>query len=576
MKLTDPCHNADMPDTTIDVYAYHQRTKHSLSQYARGPDGLDWDTQPDPFRTYAGTERYAMPLHASNIRTAYTDIYHPGRISPAELTLETISALFELALGLSSWKVYGATRWALRNNPSSGNLHPTEAYLIFPGMNELPAGVYHYHVYRHSLERRCIIDTLDGIAQHRFLIGLSSIHWREAWKYGERAWRYCQLDVGHAIAAVRYAAATLGWSVTLLDGWSDEQIATLLGLSRSEDFTAAECESPDVVLQIDCSPANIAAKVAAEVDAGVCDTDADLLIRQITTGSWAGKPNRLSPANNVNWEIIDQVTRHCYKPVTAPQAFSPADRPVLAECETTLDAVSVIRKRRSAQAFDGSSLLPLSVFYRMLDCLQPRQGLAPFDSVNWSPRIHLVLFVHRVDGLKPGLYVLPRSEQGEILLRNNLREQFDWTRAPVCPDWLPLYHLVSASSRNAAKTVSCHQAIAADSAFSLGMLAEFDETIQHAPWSYRQLFWEAGIIGQTLYLEAEAADISGTGIGCFFDDAVHEILGINNTELQSMYHFTVGTALKDERLISLPPYGHLQKPANEAAGEDEDIPGKSS
>ena len=34
--------------------AYHQRTKHHLHQYARSPGYLDWATQPDPFRTYAG------------------------------------------------------------------------------------------------------------------------------------------------------------------------------------------------------------------------------------------------------------------------------------------------------------------------------------------------------------------------------------------------------------------------------------------------------------------------------------------------------------------------------------------
>ncbi|MGB5520296.1 MAG: nitroreductase family protein, partial [Gammaproteobacteria bacterium] len=78
------------------------------------------------------------------------------------------------------------------------------------------------------------------------------------------------------------------------------------------------------------------------------------------------------------------------------------------------------------------------------------------------------------------------------------------------------------------------------------------------PWRYRHLFWEAGMIGQSLYLEAEAANISGTGIGCFFDDAVHETLGINNTRLQSLYNFTVGTAVQDARLVSLPPYSHLE------------------
>ncbi len=554
MRIAKPCHNgATMQESTIDVYAYHQRTKHSLSRYARGPDGLDWDTQPDPFRTYAGSKRYAMPLHARKIQTAYTALYHPGGISRAALTLDNIAALLELSLGLSSWKVYGATRWALRNNPSSGNLHPTEGYVVFPGTPELPSGVYHYHVYRHSLERRCEVDALDAFQENSFLVGLSSLFWREAWKYGERAYRYCQLDVGHAIAAMRYAAATLGWSVTLLEGWSDAQISAVMGLGRDADYADTERESPDVMLQLDCKPDSMNALPPA--------LDADTLIRQLVSGSWQGKANKLSPANRVKWDVIDQIEAFCTKPVTSPDVHSPADKPGLAESETDLDAASVIRKRRSAQAFDGESLLLLPDLYRMLDCLQARKGVPPFDTLSWAPRVHVVLFIHRVDGLRPGLYVLPRSENGEQLLRDNLREQFDWTRAPVCPDWLPLYRLVSANSRKAARTVSCHQAIASDGVFSLSMIAEFDETVKDTPWRYRQLFWEAGMIGQVLYLEAEAAGISGTGIGCFFDDAVHEILGIDNAVLQSMYHFTVGSAVTDTRLVSLPPYGHLNDAA---------------
>ena len=64
-----------------------------------------------------------------------------------------------------------------------------------------------------------------------------------------------------------------------------------------------------------------------------------------------------------------------------------------------------------------------------------------------------------------------------------------------------------------------------------------------------------------LYLEATAAGVSGTGIGCFFDDAVHETLGIDGKamEWQSLYHFTVGTAIEDPRIATEPAYGHLER-----------------
>ncbi|MGZ8193672.1 MAG: nitroreductase, partial [Methylobacter sp.] len=71
---------------------------------------------------------------------------------------------------------------------------------------------------------------------------------------------------------------------------------------------------------------------------------------------------------------------------------------------------------------------------------------------------------------------------------------------------------------------------------------------------------ECGLIGQVLYLEAEAAGIRGTGIGCYFDDSVHEILGIQGHEFQSLYHFTVGKPVEDKRLQTLPAYAHLLRP----------------
>ncbi|MBA5872636.1 MAG: nitroreductase, partial [Nitrospira sp. CR2.1] len=53
--------------------------------------------------------------------------------------------------------------------------------------------------------------------------------------------------------------------------------------------------------------------------------------------------------------------------------------------------------------------------------------------------------------------------------------------------------------------------------------------------------------------------VRGTGIGCFFDDPVHEVVGMKNLALQSLYHFTIGGPVDDERLMTLPPYHHLAR-----------------
>ena len=83
---------------------------------------------------------------------------------------------------------------------------------------------------------------------------------------------------------------------------------------------------------------------------------------------------------------------------------------------------------------------------------------------------------------------------------------------------------------------------------------------ERGPWFYPRLFWESGTVGQVLYLEAEAAGVRGTGIGCFFDDEMHRLLGLRDSAWQSLYHFTVGGAVEDSRLATRPAYPAPEEP----------------
>jgi nitroreductase len=170
--------------------------------------------------------------------------------------------------------------------------------------------------------------------------------------------------------------------------------------------------------------------------------------------------------------------------------------------------------------------------------------------------VHLAVFVHNVEGLDAGLYLLVRNNHHEDELRSRLSSRFVWEKPE---EGFPLFLLEKDDFRKTAITVSCHQEIAGASAFSLGMLARFRANISKGPWSYPRLFWETGMIGQVLYLEAEAHGLRGTGIGCFFDDEMHNLLGLEDDTFQSLYHFTVGVALEDNRLQTLEPYHHLEE-----------------
>ena len=148
---------------------------------------------------------------------------------------------------------------------------------------------------------------------------------------------------------------------------------------------------------------------------------------------------------------------------------------------------------------------------------------------------------------------------GDGVAAGALRGEWDWSKIKQAPEHLPLYQLTVGDARDAARVICCHQDIAADSCFAVGFLTEFADPLEGTPWVYRELFWETGLLGQTLYLEAEAAGIRATGIGCFFDDAMHRLLGLDGLAWQSLYHFTVGGPVEDRRVRNLPPYAHLRR-----------------
>lgn len=537
-----------MLDTKDGVGAYHEATKHHLHGFALGPGYLDWDTQPDPFRRYDGAQLIELARPGAGGGPTYDEAARRGPIPAEPIDIAAVSRLFFSSLAISAWKQAGGARWALRVNPSSGNLHPTEGYLVagaIAGLSDAP-GVYHYAPKEHGLELRTKFDTdvwlamSEGFPDGTLFVGLSSIHWREAWKYGERAYRYCQHDAGHAIAAIALSASALGLETTLLDDLGTREVAALLGLDASR---GSEAEHADVLLAVHPrSPDRVPLRVDARA------------IAQIASSDWIGQPNTLSPAH-VDWPIIDAVADVAVKP-PSPVDVEPSPAFETSKVDSRpVEFNSLVHQRRSAVSFDRRTTMSRSAFYRMLGSVAPSARHAALATFWWQPRVHLAIFVHRVDDLTPGLYLLVRRAEALERFRQMMPREFEWETPEGCPPELDLWRLESADARRVSAQVSCRQDIASDGCFSLGMLAELESSVaRFGPWFYPRLFWETGAIGQVLYLEAEAAGLRGTGIGCFFDDAVHQLFGLTGHEFQSLYHFTIGMPVEDTRLTTLPAY----------------------
>jgi len=167
--------------------------------------------------------------------------------------------------------------------------------------------------------------------------------------------------------------------------------------------------------------------------------------------------------NHVDWAEIAAVEEATVKPSTPllplrdPAAVgTPASGPT----RDVPRAAAIIRQRRSAADMDARTGLSRDAFFGMLARTLPDRPHPPWTAIDFSPRIHLCLFVHRIEELSPGLYVLVRDEARLDAFRAACHDRFAWGH--VESSGMPLYALALGDCRQAATHASCFQEIAGE------------------------------------------------------------------------------------------------------------------
>ena len=510
------------------VYTYHNETKHSAQKYAKSLGYMDWETQPNPYRYYENSEQTVLPLSFDNVTLPYKEIFNEKKSEIAPFCIESISQFFQFSLGLAAIKKAGDQSWDLRCNASSGNLQPTEAYIICDGIDSINNGLHHYNVENHNLELLCSNKSKLTIPNNSFLISLTSIIWREAWKYGERSWRYTQLDCGHALRALEISAFMLGWEIELVNT-SEDELNDLLGLNQENRYMKEELENSDMLF--------IISKKTVSNNINIQE------LRNCFEKEYNGKANHLSESWH-KWDILKQIDIACKK---EKKEISEEKRIFNNHRNDTYESKDIVLNRRSAQRMDiNNSKITFNEFEILIASVS--------SSLNRDkPSVNLVLFIHNVEGLDSGIYILVRNIFHKHSLMSQFKDEFLWQDINLNEG--KLYLLRKGDYKVLSKTISCNQDIASHGAFSIGMLAQFDEQlIAYDAHRYKELYWECGAIGQQLYLEATSLNLSATGIGCYLDDLFHGVLGLENSSFQSLYHFTIGRSILDNRLTTLKPY----------------------
>jgi SagB-type dehydrogenase family enzyme len=484
-----------LPSRSIRWREYHEATKHSVESLRRASRALDWANMPDPFRHYEGVPVLDLPADPPVPETSALEILQGvAGSTPVADGPTFLSQLLFYSASISASKLVPSTgdRYALRVNPSSGNLHPTEFHFLTRGLKDWPDGLYHYRPSSHMAEQRAqgATEIQLGGSSAPIVFLLTSIAWREAWKYGERAYRYCLLDIGHAWESLALAARAMGCEARAIHDFPDDEVAQACRLS--------EDEWPMLIVEIE---------------------GGSIPMREPDTGEtewYGGNANRLSKETIAypGIQAIHDATKiRC--PGVSPEP-APAGRGELSLPAATSSRCAfgpVVRARRSALDFVGGTP---SISLAQLSAILSAAASTHF--------IQLYLYLHRVDGLEPGVYRL-WQERAEL-------ERMK--RGDQCV---------------AAAGLSLGQFLAGNACVAFSMIGDLDRaTRAHGDRGYRYVHFEAGAIGQRLYLAAEALGLRATGIGAFYDDEVHRYLGITPEQGQVVYHFAIGYPVPDTRL----------------------------
>jgi SagB-type dehydrogenase family enzyme len=482
---------------------YHEATKHSSESLRRSPHLLYWANMPNPFRHYEGVPIVDLPAGPPAPEISTLDLLQgsSGHTTAADGP-EFLSQLLYHSAAISASKraAPAGGRYALRVNPSSGNLHPTEFHFFTRGLKQWPDGLYHYRPASHMAEQRALgnFETGPAASSASIVFVLTSIAWREAWKYRDRAYRYCLLDLGHAWQALALAAQASGCNNNALGRFADDEVARSCRL--------AEDEWPMLIVEI-----------AGE----------SIPLRDPDSGPpvwFDGRANRLSD-RPLSYPAIDRIhaaTKLLGGAPTVEPALTGSGEIKLPSPASPVRAFGeVARTRRSALDFQGGTRSISLAQFSALVAVTAQPLSADFA----GPRfVQLYLYAHRVDGLRPGVYR-------------------HW------PERAELEQIRSGDQRAAAAGLSLGQDLAGNACVAFSMIADLDRaTRAHGDRGYRYAHFEAGAIGQRLYLAAEALGLRATGIGAFFDDEVHRYLNLASAPRQVVYHFAIGFPAPDPRL----------------------------
>jgi SagB-type dehydrogenase family enzyme len=472
---------------------YHRETSFGPRRWpAPGVPGftpMDPRNRPRPFKRYPQALVHDLPEDLPPCGAPAADVLS-GRapLTDPVVDRDLLARLLFYSAGVTRVAGPPADASWFRAAPSAGNLHPVEVYVVAGAMPGLDPGLYHFAPDVFGLEelsrgecRPAVADAVAApeVAASQFVLVVTGIPWRTAWKYGERGLRHVYWDAGAVLANFLAVAAGHGLRARLLFGFVDSALSDLLGINRVEEFPVAVAT---VGLPADPrTPADCDSNGLASTPLSPDPIEFPLITRAQRAGD-------LATAEQVAaWRAA--------APAGLPRAQQQADPPRGARDEP----IELVILRRGSTRRMRRGAVPAELLHWGL-AVATRHVPAEAIPAGATLLVH-ELAIHAVNGVQPGLY--------------------HWIEGAPQP-----YQVGPEESvRRLTRGLCLDQRLGGDSAYTDFACADLDLVLGgYGDRGYRLAQFEAGVAAERLQLAAFALDHGGTGL-TFSDEEVSAAFG---------------------------------------------------
>ncbi len=501
------------PENSNSSLTYHEETKHSELTVRMSAHYLDWEDKPSAFKVYRNLHSIPLTRDFPSPREASLKVIKgvPPKTIAKRIDLGILAEILFFSAGLTRKITMGTGPYYMRAAPATGALYPIELYVICGGIPGLNAGVYHFNPLDFALVRLREGDYRPELGaafdEERLTspvtLALTSLAWRNAWKYGARSYRHWFWDSGVIAANLLATSSSEGLATKLAIGFVDSEVDWLLGLEKSKEATVALASIGVGLAEKAQQTRKAMSQLALEIEP-LCKEEVEY------PAIW--KANEASTLRDLaqvrEWRQGFKSPRsgnHTNRPTFPLRPLNEENLSIPSLEEVILRRGSTRRFARQYISFEHlSAIIDASAADIPLDFLPIKETLIDF-----------YLIVNQVQGVSSGSYFFNRTTTS-------------------------LEQLKAGQFRNMSGYLCLEQPLFGDASVVFYLMSG----LQHVSGSlgnrgYRAAQFEAGITAGKIYLSSYSLGVGASG-STFYDDAVTEFFSPHAKEKSTMIAVGIG------------------------------------